>query len=113
MPDQKLSHLKGFLRLSAIIGPDGPIPISRSSWWAGVASGRFPKPVKLGPRTTAWRVEDIAALIETLGHSAVVGQTLESDHLCRPVSAQPDVEHLTPASPKSFSSKSHDSKEQS
>jgi prophage regulatory protein len=56
----------GFLRLNAIIGPTGPIPVSRSSWWAGVASGRFPQPVKLGPRTTAWRAEDIANLIDSL-----------------------------------------------
>ncbi|MCX7179439.1 MAG: AlpA family phage regulatory protein, partial [Proteobacteria bacterium] len=26
-------------------------------------SGRYPKPVKLGQRTTCWRVEDIRALI--------------------------------------------------
>ena len=54
----------GFVRLSSILAPKGPIPIGRSTWWAGVKSGRFPKPVKLGPRTTAWRVEDIRALIE-------------------------------------------------
>jgi predicted DNA-binding transcriptional regulator AlpA len=54
----------GFLRLAAILGPAGPIPVSKSTWWAGVKSGRFPKPVKLGPRTTVWRVEDIRALIE-------------------------------------------------
>lgn len=39
------------------------IPVKKSCWWTGVATGRFPKPVKLGPRTTAWRVEDIRALI--------------------------------------------------
>ena len=54
----------GFLRLSSIIAPHGPIPVGRSTSWAGVKSGRFPKPVKLGPRTTAWRAEDIRALIE-------------------------------------------------
>jgi len=61
----------GFLRLPQIIGapkaePPIPavIPIGKTSWWEGVKSGRFPKPVKLGPRTTAWRVEDIRALIE-------------------------------------------------
>ena len=42
-----------------------PIPIGRSTWWEGVKRERFPKPVKLGPRTTAWKVEDIRALIET------------------------------------------------
>ena len=54
----------GFLRLSSVLAPLGPIPVSKSTWWAGVKSGRFPKPVKLGPRITAWRVEDIRALIE-------------------------------------------------
>ena len=43
------------------------IPVSRSAWWAGCKSGRYPKPVKLGPRTTAWRAEDIAGLIEQIG----------------------------------------------
>jgi prophage regulatory protein len=57
----------GFVRLPSIISPRGPIPISRSSWWAGVKSGRYPQPVKLAPRTTAWRVEDIRELIARLG----------------------------------------------
>lgn len=56
--------LAGFVRLSAILAPRGPIPVSKSTWWAGVKSGRFPKPVKLGPRIAAWRVEDIRKLIE-------------------------------------------------
>jgi prophage regulatory protein len=54
----------GFVRLSSILAPKGPLPISRSSWWAGVASGRYPKPVKLGLRITAWRVNDLRALID-------------------------------------------------
>ena len=54
----------GFLRLSAIVAPHGPIPVSKSTWWAGVKDGRFPKPVKLSTRVTAWRVEDIRAFIE-------------------------------------------------
>jgi prophage regulatory protein len=59
--------LTGFVRLSRIIGPGNPIPVSKSTWWDGVRSGRFPKPVKLGPRITAWRVEDIRRLIECAG----------------------------------------------
>ena len=55
----------GFVRLSSILAPSGPIPVSKSTWWDGVRVGRYPKPVKLGPRITAWRVEDIRALIET------------------------------------------------
>ena len=54
----------GFVRLSSIVAPHGPIPVGKSTWWAGVKDGRFPKPVKLGPRITAWRVEDIRALID-------------------------------------------------
>ena len=54
----------GLLRLSSILAPAEPIPVSRSTWREGVKSGRFPQPVKLGPRVTAWRAEDIAALIE-------------------------------------------------
>jgi len=60
----------GFLRLSQIIGTASAppiIPVSKSSWWAGVKSGRYPKPVKLSARTTAWRAEDIRALVESLG----------------------------------------------
>lgn len=62
----------GFVRLSNIIGDpkaDPPIPpiipVSKSTWWAGVKTGRYPKPAKkLGPRITVWKVSDIRALIE-------------------------------------------------
>ncbi|MBL8224460.1 MAG: AlpA family phage regulatory protein [Chromatiales bacterium] len=51
--------------------PIAPIvPVSPSTWWAGVKSGRFPKPIKLGPRITAWRVSDIRALLESSGASS-------------------------------------------
>ena len=51
------------MRLKDILAPRGPIPVSKSTWWAGVKSGRYPQPVKLGPRITAWRADDIEALI--------------------------------------------------
>lgn len=54
----------GFVRLKAILAPRGPIPVSKSTWWAGVKDGRFPKPMKLGSRVTVWRAEDIRALLE-------------------------------------------------
>ncbi|WP_350017102.1 AlpA family phage regulatory protein [Rhodanobacter sp. IGA1.0] len=66
----------GFIRLTAIVGkpatdsvPAVPaiFPVCRSTWWAGVKTGRYPQPVKLGERITAWRVEDIRALIEKGG----------------------------------------------
>jgi len=53
----------GFLRLRQVLQI---VPISKSVWWEGCKTGRFPKPVKLGPRTTAWRAEDIAALVKQL-----------------------------------------------
>lgn len=40
------------------------VPIGRSTWWAGIRAGKFPEPVKLGYRTSAWRRSDIRRLIE-------------------------------------------------
>jgi len=79
---------EGFLRLNQILGvtevteceaesnriskrgPRKPraavLPIKKSTWWAGVKSGRFPKPVKLGSRVAVWRVADIRQLIDSL-----------------------------------------------
>ena len=61
----------GFVRLPQIIGdkttnPPTPaiFPVGRSTWWMGVKSGRYPQPVKLSRRCTAWRVADIRALLE-------------------------------------------------
>ena len=59
----------GFVRLSSILAPTGPIPVGKSTWWAGVKSGRFPKPIKLAPRITVWRVEDIRSLISRGRHA--------------------------------------------
>ena len=64
MPNQSGLPETGFLRIGSVLAPRGPIPVSKSTWWAGVKAGRYPKPIKLGPRITAWRVEDIRALIE-------------------------------------------------
>ena len=58
----------GFIRLKNIIAPYGPFPVSKSTWWAGVKWKRFPQPVKLGPKITAWRVEEIRALIDKPEH---------------------------------------------
>lgn len=56
--------VQGLLRLPQVLSM---IPVSKSAWWEGGRTGRYPKPVKLGPRTTVWRAEDIAAFIESLG----------------------------------------------
>jgi prophage regulatory protein len=39
-------------------------PVSRSTWYQGIATGRFPKPIKLSQRISAWRLRDILALID-------------------------------------------------
>ncbi len=53
----------GFVRLPTILKV---FPVSKSTWWAGVKNGRYPQPVKLGLKITAWRVEDIRDLIESV-----------------------------------------------
>lgn len=58
----------GFVRLPVILAH---IPVSRSTWWAGVKSGKYPVPIKsLGANITAWKAEDIHALIARLSESA-------------------------------------------
>lgn len=60
----------GYLRLSQIIGdkkatPPIPalIPVGKTTWWKGVGT-RYPLPVKISERCTAWRASEIYALIE-------------------------------------------------
>jgi predicted DNA-binding transcriptional regulator AlpA len=61
MPNQL--PVTGFVRLPQVLTH---IPVSRSTWWAGVKSGKYPAPIKLGENTTAWKAEDIHALIAKL-----------------------------------------------
>jgi predicted DNA-binding transcriptional regulator AlpA len=55
----------GFLRLPQVLSV---IPVRKTCWWEGVKAGRYPKPVKLSPRCTAWRAEDIRELIKSLSN---------------------------------------------
>lgn len=59
-PSAKLPET-GLVRLSRVLEL---IPISRSSFYAGQAKGLYPRPVAIGSRARAYRVEDIRALIE-------------------------------------------------
>lgn len=53
----------GYLRLPDVLRL---IPVGKSTWWAGVRSGRYPQPTRaLGNRITAWHVTDIRALIDS------------------------------------------------
>lgn len=40
------------------------VPLSRSTWWAGIKTGRYPAPVRIGARSVAWRASEIASLLE-------------------------------------------------
>lgn len=51
----------GYLRLPTVLHY---FPVSKSAWWAGIKAGMYPAGVKLSARVTAWRVEDIRALIQ-------------------------------------------------
>ena len=54
---------QGFVRLRDVLKV---IPVGKTCWWEGVKSGRYPKPVKLSKRCTAWQAEDIQALIKQI-----------------------------------------------
>jgi len=56
----------GYVRLKQILGPHGPLPISRSGFWAGVKTGKYPKPRKISARVTVWRAEDIQLLLQKI-----------------------------------------------
>ncbi|WP_291441154.1 AlpA family phage regulatory protein [Desulfovibrio sp.] len=64
MSDTSSISSKRLLRINQVLAL---VPVGRSSWWEGCRTGRYPKPVKLGPRTTVWRAEDIVAFLESLG----------------------------------------------
>jgi len=58
----------GFVRLPQILAL---IPIGKSTWWAGVKTGKYPQPIKLGANTTVWKKDDIDALIKKLAEGEV------------------------------------------
>jgi prophage regulatory protein len=51
-----------FLRLPQVLEI---IPVSKSTWWAGVKTGKYPASIKLGARTTVWKASEIYALINS------------------------------------------------
>lgn len=59
----------GFVRIPQILSV---IPISRSAWWSGVKSSKYPAPIKLGANTTVWKAEDIHALIKQIAEKGGV-----------------------------------------
>jgi predicted DNA-binding transcriptional regulator AlpA len=54
---ERLYRLKDVLQL---------IPISKSSWFEGIKTGKYPAGHKLSERTTVWKESDLRALIDSL-----------------------------------------------
>jgi prophage regulatory protein len=63
-----MDNIDPLLRIWHIVGTKekpGLIPVCKSTWRVGVASGRFPQPVRIGKRAVAWRASDINKLLES------------------------------------------------
>lgn len=62
----------GYLRIDQILGNTRKgipalLPMCRSTWYAGIRDGKYPKSINLTERTVVWRVEDILDLIDKIG----------------------------------------------
>ncbi len=67
---------RGFFRLKQIIGDpknniEPLLPISKSGFYAGIKAGKYPAPIKLSPRVSVWRVEDIMQLLVDIASEQV------------------------------------------
>lgn len=58
----------GFLRLHQVLQI---VPVSRSTFLAGIKEGRYPRPIKLSSRVSAWSVKEIRELAESLKVDAI------------------------------------------
>lgn len=75
MQNQQTIITLGYLRIWQIVGDrkrgiEPLLPVGRSTFLAGVKSGKYPKPIKLGERTTAWKKADILALLDSVDGAA-------------------------------------------
>lgn len=56
---------EGFVRIGQIIKPSGVLPLGRTRWYQGIASGEFPRPKKIGS-ASLWEVQDIRELLSAV-----------------------------------------------
>jgi prophage regulatory protein len=66
---KQLEPVDRLLRLRQAIGPEGVLPISRASFYAGIQSGIYPKPIRLGKRISVWRLSDLLRVVERAARS--------------------------------------------
>ena len=71
MPNE--TQPRSLLRLPQVLER---IPVSRSTWLAGVRAGRFPKPHRMGNRCTMWLSTDIEQTIDLLT-STMEGEAID------------------------------------
>ncbi|WP_342616592.1 AlpA family phage regulatory protein [Rhodoferax sp. GW822-FHT02A01] len=70
-PLEKINQLRtempqvGYVRQALLI--PGILPISPATLWRWVSIGKFPKPVKISSRITAWRVADVTQWLQSKG----------------------------------------------
>jgi len=64
MPNQPIEQL---LRLKDVLKI---YPVGKTTWYEGIKAGKYPKPLKLGVRTSAWKASEIQTLIDELGGEA-------------------------------------------
>lgn len=93
--------MTGLLRLEQVLRL---IPLSKSTWWAGCREGRFPPPVHLSKRVTAWRASDIQRVIDGENKIGVkeieeqVAQVAEENEECRNQTGSWPRERILPRS---------------
>jgi predicted DNA-binding transcriptional regulator AlpA len=50
-------------QIATTAGKPGILPVSVPTIWRWVAEGNFPKPIKLGPKTTVWNLDEIEVFL--------------------------------------------------
>lgn len=70
-PERETPLEVSYLRLKQIVGdrnakPPIPaiVPVGKSTWWKWVQEGKAPAPIKLSPRVTVWRSEEVRRFVE-------------------------------------------------
>ncbi len=56
-------QMGGFVRLDHVLEV---YPVSRRTWYRGIAAGRYPQPVELSPNVKGWLVDDILELLSSV-----------------------------------------------
>lgn len=66
LPDTPLIRMSE-LASYAKRGHHGVLPVSAATVWSWVRNGKFPKPVKVSEKITAWRTADVREYLAAMG----------------------------------------------